>query len=234
MFNHDKNSKNYPSNFTIIELLIVIAMIAILASMLLPALNKARQRAKSISCTSNLKQLSLCIPFYTSDFDDWNPTIVAWSKSNSNFEKLWWYQNETLMSYLGWKSGEGEIRNPLPKLRVRFCPSETSPYIYPNGKGWRVSSLGPNAFLGYANMPPFSRTKSTQFSQPTKTFMFGDVVNTQSFADAGVDFDIDRHGNSFNLSYYDGHVENMSPAKSTATIPAWDPNDVFWGHPYSY
>ena len=226
--------KSISSKFTLIELLVVIAIIAILAAMLMPALQKARETSKKISCTNNLKSLGNVYVQYQDAYDnlfptDWQHEVYAtpaYPKSDTGYAHSW-------VSLL---KGTGFM--PIGNVKVNkmlSCPSENalnrqthfgiSRALFFNGQNssyikkgtWRLTSE--NKFF-----------KTTTVKAPSRIGLAGDCTafqidpsQTNAAKDGGVGplgSNFIRHGGIINMVFLDGHVEVLSLNQHSE---AWKP-----------
>lgn len=137
--------KVYQKKFTLIELLVVIAIIIILISILLPALSKSREKARSINCTGNLKQITNATFIYLSDYDEWFPPNGRWNCSAITTPSY-----ATMISpYLGKELTD----STLSESKVIWCPTILAEL--PGGFAYDsvCLSYGINFAIVYTNSP---------------------------------------------------------------------------------
>lgn len=241
-----KMLKTY-SRFTLIELLVVIAIIAILAAMLLPALNKARAKAKDISCTSNLKQIGTQMQLYSDTFDSF-PTI------NSDDASFGVNRYCTWPDYL-----VGMDRGVVPTQKISYNSAKTNyggiyacPSSSPSAEDFGGWNYGMNRWMDPRNNTAIAgkihkiKEASARMLVMDRGHFYTDMDNSGNYPStpvvgSKVHFDF-RHpfGTSSNVLYADGHavpearlfLENTDRWQQPAgALKADNQGHYFWGKP---
>ncbi len=196
--------------FTLIELLVVIAIIAILAAILFPVFAKAREKARTASCQSNLKQLATAFLMYAQDYDEVTCCLEYRNPATGSVYGLPpLIPGNTFFnyygSYQGWYSWVFMIYPYVKNDQLFRCPS-TSWSCYGVAYGmprYAVTATGAPDYFNTGRM-------LAEFTRPAESFMFCDkqagggtqyVIHTVYYACGH------RHNDGLNVSFVDGHVK---------------------------
>jgi prepilin-type N-terminal cleavage/methylation domain-containing protein/prepilin-type processing-associated H-X9-DG protein len=210
--------------FTLIELLVVITIIAILTSMLLPALSGARNAARKAQCSGNLKQISMLLVLYQDDYDGYYP--APWGTANytnwlQQISKIYLYSDSLAATNAAF-SGDKNLISRCPNRTMTYAQ-----YLAADTHSWSSWVMyGINYVYFGAGADHRGSIKLPHLPSPSETIFAADSTPEKGYGHLisygwSTVYPYPRHDGGPNLLWADGHVSSKRVQEITGSAAPW-------------
>lgn len=222
------------AGFTLVELLVTIGIIAILASMLMPALSRAKLKANRIECINNIRQLGLSATLYAGDFEDEYPRRMTLTNAWM-FALKPYYGNSSLTNNASSKEGNS---------RILKCPQdrwlEWRSFLINGWNDYWAATLPQAQYNEVMQWKYKHGMKISSIKLPSETILFGEkrIGSYHVHMDFGQNKGNDKqevnhnmHRTGSNFAFVDGSTRGLRPNGSVSPVNLWAITDIWRNAP---